>query len=116
MVDRIIAQLPHMEFVKTNLFNIETFPININADEAVREWKKRVEYDWNMIIVGLGTMVNECFRRSHFKCIELGHPSGVWSKEAQDKYVRKAVLKIEHAVASKNIMRDVISSTPNYDL
>lgn len=116
MVDLIIAQLPGLEFVKTNLFNQETFPVGFIADEAVRNWKKRIEYDFNMIVVGLGTMVNECFRKSHCKCIELGHPSGVWSKIKQEEYIRKAVLKIKHSAASKEVFQNVISATPKYDV
>lgn len=93
LIDRIIAELPEYECVKTNLWDLDNFPSNkINVFN--KEWITRSQWQPGNIIVPLGECVRKAFIRSGLKYIAIGHPSAIWANNKKDDYILNAVIKI----------------------
>lgn len=97
LLQKVINQLPEIEFVKTNLFNIDHFPDNQDdIGMLARDWWYRIYPEPDDLIILLGAIVHKHFDyRNGGKKLRYGHPSGVWSKEKQQKYVMKMVKEIK---------------------
>lgn len=97
LIDRLIAKLQtdidlfDSDFIKSNLFNIEHWP---KTDSFNYEWCERVAYNTDDVIVTLGASVQYKFKKSPYNFVYIGHPSAVWSKVAQEKYLSDSVEKI----------------------
>lgn len=104
LIDRIIRRLemfePHVDYSvtcdKSNLFDLEYMPTVYDRVDALTEWANRVSRANGDVIVSLGRCVNEVF--GSLSDIHLGHPSGVWSREKKNQYVRRALKKIRAAL------------------
>ena len=97
LLQRVIDQLPNMEFKKTNLFNIDHFP-NTQDDTGMlaRDWWWRVQLEPDDIIILLGAVVHKHFDSGRgWKTLKFGHPARVWSKKKQEEYVQKMVKAIK---------------------
>jgi hypothetical protein len=96
LLQRVIDQLPGVEFEKTNLLDIDHFP-NDQDDTLMlaRDWAYRISPDYDDIIILLGAIVQKWFQFNHDgEVLHFGHPSGVWSKIKQEAYVKRMVQEI----------------------
>lgn len=93
LIDRIIKELPEYECLKSNLWNLNTWPKY--AYMFNYEWMERVDYKSGDIVVTLGECVRKSFLKSNIEYIHIGHPSAVWSHKKQDDYILKTLLKIQ---------------------
>lgn len=91
LIDRVIAQLPGLTCEKSNLWDLDHFPL---SDDFNYEWANRVAYDSDDIVVCLGQCVIDSFRRGPIPFIHVGHPSAVWGKLAQVDYIQNCRNKI----------------------
>ena len=92
LLQKVIDQLPEVEFNKTNLFNIDHFPTTNQDDIGMlaRDWWWRIDLEPSDIIILLGAFVHRHFDyKPGWKILKYGHPSGVWDKEKQKLYVQK---------------------------
>lgn len=102
LVDRIIDSTSkgefRIEFIKTNLFDIEYYPTNDdeNFARATEWWKRNEDITDADVIVLLGAAVHRDFVNvsEHKKVVKLAHPASIWSKQKQDDYVFNACIKI----------------------
>ena len=96
LLQKVIDQLPKIEFEKTNLFNIDHFPNSQNdIGMLARDWWYRINLEPDDLIILLGAITHKHFNYQRgWKYLKFGHPSGVWSKEKQIEYVHKMVKAI----------------------
>ena len=94
LIDRII-ELTHTRCVKTNLYNVTSWPDTHDAYNDVLKWAQRVEYTSDDLIICLGACVQDVFKKGLIPFIKIGHPSAVWSKEKQVEYIELAIKRIE---------------------
>lgn len=103
MIDRVIAGLQtevglfEAEFIKSNVFTTEYFPKNRTTEldnQWVEQWKERMKYRADDIVITLGHTVNEIFRKAKVPSIKIGHPSGVWSKLQKEEYIINVAIKV----------------------
>lgn len=102
LVDRVIQRVSEVPnenhlFLKSNLFNIDYFPRERTAAHDfgwIDNWKDRVNWTDDDVVVTLGQIVNEVFRKAKVRCVKTGHPSAVWSHDNQEKYIERVFFKI----------------------
>lgn len=96
LVDRIISDLPNYVHIKSNFYGFDYFPAQDFVDNHFHfdGWKKRIGYLPGDIVVCLGSMVQRLFADRNIRFVGIRHPSFIWSKIDQDKYVVEAILKI----------------------
>ena len=96
LLQKVINQMPDIEFVKTNLFNIDHFPNQENdIGMLARDWWYRIPLEPDDLIILLGAITHKHFDyRQGWKVLKFGHPSGVWSNEKQKIYIVKIVKAI----------------------
>lgn len=92
------------EFIKTNLFHptITWFPADANRIIEVYNWITRNRVKDDDIVITLGHIVNEAFRKAKVESIKLGHPSGVWSNLKQEEYIINACIKVSEVIKTVN--------------
>ena len=97
LLQRIIDRLPGVEFIKSNLFDIDHFPNHLDDKRMLTgDWWYRIRPEPEDLIILLGSCVHKDFEnRYEMKVLKYGHPSGVWSKEKQIDYVNKMVKEIK---------------------
>ncbi len=97
LLQKVIDKCPKIEFVKSNLFDIDHFPTpDDDMGMLARDWWWRISLEPSDIIILLGAMTQKYFqRRKGWKTLRFGHPASVWSKEKQVDYVNKMVNEIE---------------------
>jgi hypothetical protein len=107
LVDRCIIflqtelDLSGTEFLKTNLFDSLVMPHLANRDGTeAKAWAQRIGYKPDDIVICLGAIVHQYFRRSGIKFIAVGHPSGVWSKKKQENYIINVGIKVNEIIRS----------------
>lgn len=95
LINRVIKELPEdVEILKTNLFNVDYFPLGEDLIALADEW-----YWTNMptskdIIVLLGQFTHKHFRFEMDNVIKVAHPASKRSHEAMNEYVLKTSQKI----------------------
>lgn len=119
MVSKMIAAFPNdeameYEWVRTNLFDEVLTIVNLKdfggAPLAVRNWWRRNEVTEDDLIVSLGDIVNNAFRKAKVKSCKLGHPSRMWLNADQKvTYLPRAIERIGVALADHQ-SRDVETS------
>lgn len=107
LIDRIIRRLevfePHVDYqvtcVKSNLFDLDYLPVIYDRSVILNKWSQRAKCSMGRgdVVVTLGACVHSVFK-SYCHPINLGHPSGVWAKDKQIRYVRRALKKIRAAL------------------
>ena len=97
LVNRIIKQLPNIEVLKTNLYDVEYYPKDTDMKSHLAiEWHSHNDAYAEDIIVLLGAEVHKWFLDFGFNVIKLAHPASKRSHVAMDEYVNSAVLKINN--------------------
>lgn len=93
LIDRIIAEMPGVQVVKSNLYDLDYLPDPPTGADVVRDWAARVYYDPNTdVAVSLGDNVHFAFLiAKKFHYVRLAHPSSIWAKGRRDKYVLSAL-------------------------
>lgn len=96
MVDKIIAQVDGFT-IKTNLFDIDYFPIRSEHDYYANglEYIEAHNISEDDICVLMGKFVQENFPKTNATLIKIPHPSYPRSHEAKAKYVENAVKSIQ---------------------
>jgi hypothetical protein len=97
VVDRIIAELPDFQCIKSNLYDIDYFPQNRTLEldnQWVDRWKEMVVLQPDDVVVTLGQCVNEVFRKARVRSVKVGHPSAIWSTKGKEEYIQKVYAKI----------------------
>jgi hypothetical protein len=91
VIDKVIAALPGVECIKTNLFNTN---FETPLVDPPRIWAKRVGATEHDVIILLGGVVTAYFRRSHIAWIRQGWNSFSHPSRADDAYVDRMVTYI----------------------
>lgn len=109
LIDRVIEALQievdlfGAEFIKSNVFNLEYWPIS-QTDQLnrlwVENWRDRLQVKSSDIVITLGQTVNEIFRKAKQPSIKIGHPSACWSKLKQEEYIINACIKVSEVTQS----------------
>lgn len=91
MIDRVMAELKTVDrqVMKTNLFDVDYFPLIEQRDSLIVDWYSRVEPTRNDILVLLGDSVHWNFPDTIIarKIIKVPHPSSPRSHEKMNAYV-----------------------------
>jgi hypothetical protein len=98
LIDRIIEGIKPVECLKTNLYDIDYFPVNHDEQiDLALEWHDRIYSDYDCVIILLGAHVRERFCRisgiGHI--VEIAHPASERSHAEMDKYVSDAIEEIK---------------------
>lgn len=102
LVNRIIFALVPVDYIKTNLFDVDYFPSMTEQFDLAREWRDRVEPHKDDIIVLLGATVHEQFQPwPNDRIIKIAHPSSKRSHVEMDWYVDNAVTLIKKKLNEK---------------
>lgn len=107
MIDKICLLLNKKGFmnnvVRSNLFPLDQFPQGRKREtdiQWVNNWSERIGVKESDTVVTLGQTVNDIFRWAKFKSIKVGHPSGVWSNEEKELYVKRVASLIRLSIIS----------------
>lgn len=76
VIDRVIAQLPGVECLKSNFIDLDHYPDD--AHDVVKyflQWEKRVDYKKEDLVVALGDKVQDFFRQVEVVHMATRHPS-----------------------------------------
>lgn len=100
LIDRIIEGIKPIEYLKTNLYNVDYYPKQNDLKiELATIWLNTIHVSKDDIIVLLGTEVHKNYLRCLGKIIEIAHPSSKRSHDAMDEYVKDAIDKIKRIVS-----------------
>ena len=95
LIDKIIINLKEHTCIKTNLFDCDYIPKE-EIEKHKQAWIEKHKPSDNDIIVLLGNNVHKLFPDNiQSKLIKIQHPSSVWSKQSQEKYVKNVLREIE---------------------
>lgn len=97
LIDRIIKEGGLWNWRKTNLFDVDYYPVNQNENFALATiWFSRIEVNENDLIVLLGAAVHRDFVNCslHDKILKVAHPASKRSHKEMDDYVVDTVKKI----------------------
>jgi len=88
LIDRVILHLKKQNCIKTNLFNLNQIPKKINQHQE--KWIKKYSPSSKDLIFLLGKEVQNLFPKKILckNIIPLPHPSSIWSKKSQEKYIQ----------------------------
>jgi len=96
LIDRVISNFSKTDCIKSNLWDVDTYPHGRDMYPLSLEWHDRIEYGKDDIIILLGQVVHENFIDiSINKIIKVAHPSSKRSHIDMDKYVTDVVNKIK---------------------
>ena len=95
LIDRIIAELPPIEIIKTNLFNVEYMPNREEFDYLNTLWLIENNPMNDDIIMLLGQTVHLEFPFTNGRIIKIAHPASKRSHIEMDKYVLDSANKIK---------------------
>lgn len=93
VIDKLIAELPQYDCVKSNLFDLEYWPDNMGFTSS--GWEHRVSYESTDIVITLGDKVRREFVGSGIRSIAMGHPASLFGQVNTDDYVLTALIRIE---------------------
>jgi hypothetical protein len=96
IINKIIAKLPGVEFLKTNLYDIDHYPMGDDKSILATDWHYRIAPDHDDIIVLLGREVHINFKNniSELTTIKIAHPSSKFSRDEIEEYIDGTVNKI----------------------
>lgn len=106
IITDIIASLPQVKFIRTNLINDEAIPLE--ADEIQLhglEWLQTHEPVKNDIIVLLGAFTHKHFPSVPCKVIKAAHPSSNRGREKISEYVVKTSERISKAINNSKAIK-----------
>jgi len=94
LIDKVIAALgPGYECVKTNLYDIDTWPEKIYFPH---DWVIRSNYlEKGGTIVGLGESVHNVFHRYGYRFVKVAHPATRSGGITHSTYIERAVKRIK---------------------
>lgn len=98
LLQRVITQLPDVDFEKTNLYDIDHYPGNFeDRHQMAIDWYWRVLTNPGDTIILLGAEVHKFFR--YDKCeycniLKFAHPASMRSHESMNEYVVKMIKAI----------------------
>lgn len=94
LIGKIIINLKEHLCIKTNLFDCDYIPKG-NIEEYKQIWVDKYKPSFDDIIILLGNNVHKLFPDNvKSKLIKIQHPSSVWSKQSQKKYVKDVLREI----------------------
>lgn len=94
LVNRIIKELPEIQVLKTNLYDIEYYPKSEDKPPLARDWTFRIQPDLDDIIVLMGAEVHKNYIDTVGRVIKIAHPASKWSHVDMDEYVKLTSEKI----------------------
>jgi len=111
IINRIIKELPNIEVLKTNLYNVEYLPYDWREKQDLSvDWHQRIDAYADDIIILLGAEVQEWFISSGFRnIIKLAHPA----YKAMNKYVADSVEKIKEVIGNDKTM-ELLNTKPQH--
>lgn len=94
LIDKIIFNLPEHTCIKTNLFDLNYIPQE-DVDKHSQKWIEKYYPTNKDVIILLGSNVHKLFPKNvQSILIEVKHPSSIWSKRAQEEYVKYILNKL----------------------
>ena len=93
LIDKIIENLENYDCIKTNLFDLNEIPKEIESHQQL--WINTHKPSNQDIIILLGNNVQKYFPQTESKIIKVKHPSVIWSKQSQDNYVKNILERID---------------------
>ena len=87
-----------MEIVKSNLYNIDFYPIHTDKKELAIDWHNRINPDSKDLIILLGAEVHKNFINNGLNVLRFAHPASKRSHESMNEYVLNAVEEIEEMI------------------
>lgn len=106
MIDRVIAGID-IECLKTNLFDIDFMPDDLEAAHQYMNWFERIRPEAGDIVITLGKKVRSWFEISEyaFKVIMKRHPAGIYSNIKMDAYVESLVNQINKEITMNEVIK-----------
>jgi len=102
LIDRIINELPNnIEILKTNLFDVDYMPDAFESNELATEWYLTHFPNEEDVIILLGAMVHNKFKKCYGEIIKVAHPASKRSHIQMDEYVSTTAGKIMKAILCK---------------
>lgn len=101
LIDGVIAAIknPHVEILKTNLYDLDYLPESENLKLDVTKWAERVGYDERFdTAITLGDKVQKAFKKWRPKDtgdVPIMHPAARWSQKNKERYIKSAVSNLE---------------------
>jgi len=86
LIDKIILNLKEHKCLKTNLFDLDSIPENIEHHQKI--WIDTNNPQKEDVIILLGSNVHKFFPQVPSKIIKVKHPSAIWSNKEKVNYVK----------------------------
>ncbi len=99
LLNQVIKLLPEIEFIKSNLYDLDHFPTNEDDNwQLACDWHYRVNPEPEDLIVLLGAHVhnNFLYDKTAAKKVKFAHPASIRSHEKMNNYVAKMIQTIEN--------------------
>ena len=99
LINRIIKELPQgYEIIKSNLFNVDYFPIKEDLHQLAMEWYwTHLPVDTDIVVLLGATVHNNCpHQGANF--LKVAHPASKRSHADMDDYVMRVSFLIKNAI------------------
>ena len=106
VLQKIIDVFPNVDFIKTNLYDLDHFPSGDEAERHEVGWHWRILPNPDDLIILLGAYVHENFViRKDYKVKRFAHPSSRFSHIKKAEYQEKMITAINDHLTKQYIMK-----------
>ena len=98
LLQRVIDDFPTLLFQKTNLYNLDYWPVHGQKLHYASDWHTRIKPNKEDIIILLGNEVQDNFIKRDHIILHFNHPASIRSHKKMDRYVKSMITKIREKI------------------